>query len=199
MDGDRSRYGLLSAALGAVLLAVGVFLPWYGVSLTSSGAAATVNVGDRLVATYGSPALQSRLGELHTGIDSLVGHQLTSLTGHQALEYMSVVLLVLAALALLDALLPLARAGALPSGAGGSLALLGLVASLCVVGRMAFPPAPAGEMLALSLRGGAWMSLLGALLMVAGGLWPRVRESADAIEERVEDALAALSGWTPQS
>jgi hypothetical protein len=169
------------------------------VSLTAGGAAATESVGDQLVSVYGSPALQSRLGELHAGINSLVGHQLASVTGHQALKYMSIVLLVLAALAMLDALLPLARPGSIPSGAGGSLALLGLVASLCVIGRMIFRPLPPNELVALTLRGGAWMSLLGALMMLAGGLWPRVGGRTEAIEERVEDALATLSGWTPQS
>ena len=38
---------------------------------------------------------------------------------------MSIVLLVLAGLALLDALLPLVRAGSVPDGAGASLVLLG--------------------------------------------------------------------------
>jgi hypothetical protein len=199
MDGDRSRYGLLSGALGAVLVAVGVFLPWYGVSLTTAGAAATENVGDQLVSTYGNAAMQSHLIELHAGINSLVGRQLASITGHQAMKYLSVVLLVLAGLALLDALLPLARSGALANGAGGSLPLLGLVALLCVAGRMVFRPLPPGELIALSLRGGAWLCLLGAALMLVGGLWPRAHARTEAIEERVEDALAGLSGWTPQS
>ena len=39
MVGERSRYGLLVSALGAVLLAVSVFLPWYGVSFTANGIA----------------------------------------------------------------------------------------------------------------------------------------------------------------
>ena len=182
------------------MLAVGVFLPWYGVSLTASGASATEEAATQLATTYGNSVLQSRLPELHIGVSSLVGHQLATLSAHQAFKYMSVVLLVLAGLALVDALLPLARAGDLPSGAGASLVLLGLVASLCVVGRMVFRPEPAGEMLALSLRSGAWFSLAGALLMLAGGLWPRVKVlSTEAIEDRVEDALSGLSGWTPQS
>src|SRR5262249_13224271 len=39
MSDDRSQLGFLVAALGAAVLAVSVFLPWYGVSITASGAA----------------------------------------------------------------------------------------------------------------------------------------------------------------
>jgi hypothetical protein len=39
MAGDRPRYGSLVSALGAILLAVSVFLPWYGVSFTAHGIA----------------------------------------------------------------------------------------------------------------------------------------------------------------
>jgi hypothetical protein len=39
MNDDRAPLGLLIAALGAAVLAVSVFLPWYGVSITASGAA----------------------------------------------------------------------------------------------------------------------------------------------------------------
>jgi hypothetical protein len=36
-DSGRSRYGLLVSALGATILAVSVYLPWYGTGLGSPG------------------------------------------------------------------------------------------------------------------------------------------------------------------
>ena len=60
----------------------------------------------------------------------------------------------------------------MPAGAGGAVVLLGIVASACVLYRMIAPPSPAGELVALSLREGAWLSLLGALMVALGGLWP---------------------------
>ncbi len=110
---------------------------------------------------------------------------------------MSIVWLVLAGLTLVDALLPLVRSGVLPDGAGGSLVLLGGLATACVVFRMADPPSPAGALVSLSLREGAWLSLTGAVLILAGGLWPRMPAPAVA-DTRVDAALSRLSGWTPR-
>ena len=203
MAGDRSRYGLFGSALGAALLAVSVFLPWYGVSLTAQGVALAQSVGERIAEQFGNAALKADMGTLHAGMSSLVGQQVAALSAHQALKYMSIVLLVLAAFALLDSLFALAHRSA-PDGAGASLVLLGAIASVCVGYRMAHPPAPGGAALggvfSLSLREGAWLALLGALLILGGGLWPRIPVSAPAAtDSSVEDALARLSGWTPQS
>jgi hypothetical protein len=118
------------------------------------------------------------------------------------LKDVSVILLVLAALALLDALVPLARGARLPDGAGGALVLVGLVAAVLVTFRMLVPPEPGGAYLSLSLRGGAWLSLLGSLAIVAGGMWPR-RERRSQPEEPSSPAAdgiwTQLSGWTPQA
>jgi hypothetical protein len=200
MASDRSRYGLLGAAFGAVLLAVSVFLPWYGVSLTASGVAYAQQLGDQVAAQFGNAALQSQLGTWHTAVGSLAGHQVATVSAHQAFSHLSIVLLVLAGLALLDALFPLARAGGLGDGAGRALAVLGGIATLCVLFRMVVRPASFDGLLSLSLREGAWLSLLGALMMLGGGLWrPSMRSPRAPSEDRVEDALARLSGWTPQS
>ena len=59
MAGDRSRYGLLVSALGAIVLALSVFLPWYGVSFTASGIAVAEQAGDQFAAQFGNAALQS--------------------------------------------------------------------------------------------------------------------------------------------
>ena len=197
MHGDRSRYGLLVSALGAFLLAVSVFLPWYGASFTTSGIAAAQRAGEQAAAQLGDPTLQSYLQPLRANLSSFAGVQFASLSAHQALHYMSIVLLVLAALALLDALFPLVRTDAVPEGAGGALALLGAVAAACVLYRMVERPGPAGPYIALSLREGAWLALLGSLAMLAGGLWPHLSPAAQQTASP-QGAFSRLSGWTPQ-
>ena len=197
MAADRSRYGLLVAALGAVLLAVSVFLPWYGLSFTASGVAFAQQVGDQVVSHYGNAALQQYLSPLHATLSSLVGQQFAAVSAHEAFKYMNILLLVLAGFALLDALVPLVRAGSIPDGAGASLVLLGGVASACVTYRMIDRPSPAAGLISLSLREGAWLALLGSLTVLAGGLWPRVPQAVPS-ESRVEGAWSGLSGWTPE-
>jgi hypothetical protein len=200
MDSERSRYGLVISALGAVLLAVSVFLPWYGLSFTTAGVALVQQTADQLAAQYGNAAIQGYLAAQHAGVSGLAGHEFTAVSAHQVLRNLDIVLLVLAGLALLDALIPLATSSSsAPGGGGAAVVLLGAIACVCVVYRMVHPPSPGGELLALSLREGAWLALLGSCTVVAGGLWPRgVRRAVtqDAVEE---DPWAALSGWTPQS
>ncbi len=197
MAGDRSRYGLTVSALGAVLLAVAVFLPWYGVGLTNAGVALVQQTGDHFVAQFGNAALQAQLGGFHGAVQSLAGVQLGSVTGHDSVKGIAVVLLVLAGLGMLDAMLPLARAaGAVPQGAGGAVVLLGLLAAACVVFRMVSPPAPDGNVFALTLREGPWLALLGALMMALGGLWPRSIRTL-GLSDGGSDVWASLSGWTP--
>ncbi len=143
---DRSRYGLLVSALGAIVLIVSVFLPWYEVAFT----------------------LQ------HAGVGAVAGHQVATMTGHRALRDVNIVLLVLAVLAILDALAPLAPTGRpLPGGAGGSVVLLGAVAAALVLFRMLAPPSSVVGAVEPSLREGAWLALLGSLMISLGGIWPR--------------------------
>jgi hypothetical protein len=168
MAEDRSRYGLMVSALGAIVLAVSVFLPWYGLSFTHSGLSLARQVG-----FSGGGSAQSYVSGLHAGLSALTGREFTALDGHDALRALSGLLLALAGLAILDALVPLVRAtGSVPEGAGRSVVLLGCVACVCVVYRMIEPPTPGGELLAMSVREGAWLALLGSLAMVIGGLWP---------------------------
>src|SRR5271166_2240513 len=176
MAGDRPRYGLLISALRAIVLAVSVFLPWYGVSFTAAGLAYAQQIGDQAAAQFGNATLQSYMGEFHANLSSLAGHQFIALSAHQALKNLNVVLLLLAGAAIVIALLALAGAGfssaSAPDGHRGPLALLGIVAAVCVLFRIVDPPTPAGNFLALSLREGAWLALLGSVAMVAGSLWP---------------------------
>jgi hypothetical protein len=197
MAGERSRYGLMVSALGAVVLAVSVFLPWYGISFTPAGISFAQHVGAQVVSQYGNAAAQSYAGAFHADLSNLAGQQFASVDAHDALKNLSILLLALAGLALLDALFPLARAsGPIPAGAGRSVVLLGCVACLCVGFRMLSPPSPAGNLIDLSVREGAWLALLGSLTMVIGGLWPRYQPSTP---RSAADPFAALSGWTPQS
>jgi hypothetical protein len=199
MQVDRSRYGLLVAALGGILLAVAVFLPWYGVSLTPNGAAVAQQVSSQVASEFGSPALQARMAGVHAEIGALQGHQLAAVSAHQVLRHVSIVLLVLAALGILLALIPLAAASASPAWSGNTwIGLLGVLAAAFIVFRMVDPPAVAGGVLELSLREGAWLALLGSLAMIAGSLWPARAGAPTASQAKIEHVWSELSGWTPE-
>ncbi len=166
MAGDRSRYGLLVSALGATVLIVSVFLPWYEVAFT-----------------------------LHASAGAAAGHRVATVTAHRALREVNIVLLVLAALAILDALAPLASIGGpLPGGAGGSVVLLGAVAAAFVLYRMLAPPAAGAGVAELSLREGAWLALLGSLAIALGGMWPRGIGFAAPSTGRAPGARPGLQG-----
>lgn len=205
MTGDRPRYGLLVSAFGAVVLAVAVFLPWYGVSFTAAGIAFAQQAGDQAAAQFGNAALQSYMGEYHATLSTLAGHQITALSAHQALKDLNVVLLLVAGAAIVIALLALAGAGfssaSSPDGHRGPLALLGLIAAACVIFRMVDPPTPAGGVLALSLREGAWLALLGSVAMVVGALLPEglsARGASSSDAKKLQGTWSELSGWTPE-
>jgi hypothetical protein len=200
MPGDRSRYGLVLSAVGAIVLAVSVFLPWYGVSLTASGVVFAQQIGEQVASQFANATLQGYMQGLHANLGGVAGHQFMALSAHQVLKDLNVVLLVLAALALLDAFVPLARSSSpLPVGAGASGVLIGSVATACTLYRMLVPPTPAGNLLALSLREGAWLALLGSLTMIAAGLWPRIGRPPAVSESRMLSTWSGLSGWTPRS
>jgi hypothetical protein len=170
MAGDRSRYGLSMSAVGAIALAVAAFLPWYRV-----------------------------VSIVHTGAGTSTSGQLTVMSAHQALPYMKGFLLILAGLAMLDALLPLMRTGVpVPGGAGGSVALLGAAGAACALYRLLDPPAAAGNVLELSLLEGPWLALLASLAMMLGGMWPRAVDSASSSDAHVPATWAGISGWTAQ-
>jgi len=183
MASDRSRYGLLVSALGAVLLAISVFLPWYAVNLTPDGASFAANAIQGLAGQFGNESLQQLAAGVHGSVAAMSGQEVAALSAHQVLHDLNVVLLALAGIALLDALLTLAR-GTGSAGAGRTIALVGVLAAVCVIYRMAEPPVPAGGLVALSLREGSWLALLGSLMMVLGPIWPRV-----SLEHAHEGAL----------
>jgi hypothetical protein len=199
MAADRSPIGWLTSALGAIVLVVSVFLPFYAVSLTAQGVAYVQRLQSEEVQRFGNAALQSELGSLHAHVGALAGRQLGTITAHQTFSTISVVLLVLGGLGILIALLALARQSASDFDSTGSwLALLGAIAAACVLYRIAVRPTDSAE-LSLPLRNGAWLALLGSLAMLVSGLWPRRLRSASPSEAALADTWSGLSGWTPES
>ncbi len=200
MADQRPRYGPALATFGAIVLAISVFLPWYGLSFTTNGIAFAQQAGDQVAAQYGNATLQSYMSTVHANLSGLAGHQFLALSAHQVLHDLNVVLLVAAGFALLIGLLALAGGS---SGSfevnRGALALIGAVATVCVLYRIVDPPVVEDDLLAVSLREGAWLALLGSLAIVAGALWPRRLDSAPASQADLESALSGLSGWTPET
>jgi hypothetical protein len=194
MTEQRLDSGSLLAALGAVVLAVAVFLPWYGISLSASAAAAVQQL-DAQIAAQLSIAAPGGEPAAHGVVAGLATHPLASESAHQALSHISVALLVLAGLAIALALLALARAPAAPGFGHGAVAPLGAVAGVLVLYRIVHPPLSEVEGLALSVREGAWLALGGAIAIIAGGMWPGRARAARAAE--VPGAWSQLSGWTP--
>jgi hypothetical protein len=201
MAGDRPRYGLLLSAAGASVLAVSVFLPWYGVTITADGIALIQRLGNQFAAQFGNAHLQSIVGGLHADLGGLAGHQVASVSAHQALTNISLVLLILATAGILLALSGLARAEPVSAGShGGPIALLGALAVACVLYRLVDPPSAAASLITLSPREGAWLALLGSLAMVAGGLFPQgLGRRSSGSESSLQDAWSELSGWTPET
>jgi hypothetical protein len=200
MAPERSRYGLLVSALGAIVLAVSVFLPWYGVSFTSAGIAFAQQVGSQLAAQFPNATLQGYMGALHTNLSGLAGHQLIALSAHQVLKDLNILLLIIAGLGAVLALLGLAAPESASSEANRApLALLGALATVLVLFRMVDPPTPAGGLLSLSLREGAWGALLGSAAISAGALWPGRPAPTKPSDASVQSAWSELSGWTPET
>jgi hypothetical protein len=193
---DRLRLGPLISALGAALLGVSVFLPWYSVSITPSGAASAQQALNRVAQEFGNATFQAQASTVGAGFNALAGHQVATLSAHQLLKYISVVLLILAAIALLAALLRLAGASETIQAGGAQIALVGIVAALCVLFRMIERPAPQEDVFSLSLSWGIWLALVSAAGIVVGGLWPT---SASRAAGSPEQALVKLSGWTPEA
>jgi len=171
MDDDRAALGLLVAALGAAVLAVSVFLPWYGVSISSAGAASAQQQLVSVAQQYGNSTFQTEASQVGAQFSSLAGRQLATVSAHQVLKDLGPALLVLAAVALLASLLRLAGVTGLLEAGGGQIALAGGAAVLCVLFRMLTRPGPQTDFVSLSLSWGIWVALLGAGAIVAGGLF----------------------------
>jgi len=169
MADDRAQLGFLIAALGAAVLAVSVFLPWYGVSITASGAASAQQQLATVAQQYGNTTFQAGATQLGAEFSSLAGRQLTTVSAHEVLKDISVILLVLAGISLLASLLRLAGIPGLLEAGGGQIAVAGGVAALFVLYRMVTPPGAQTDLVSLSLSWGSWLALLSAAAIVFGG------------------------------
>jgi O-antigen/teichoic acid export membrane protein len=202
MSDDRPGYGPLVATASAAMLAVSVFLPWYGVSLTANGTAYFQQETNTVVSQWGNAALQSQWGAVNARVGGLAGHQLATLSGHQALKYTSIVLLLLGGVAFVLALLRLVDSPGLPSAKGSSIVGLGVLATICVLFRMGEPPSAPGqsaEYFSLSLHYGAWLALVSSLGVVLGSVGPRGVSSRAGSARESQTVWSELSGWTPDA
>lgn len=164
----RPSSGLLISALGSAVLAVSMFLPWYSVSITPAGAAEAQQQLAGVAQQYGNANLQAVADQVGAGFSSVAGHTLVTLSAHQALKDISVVVLLLAGLALVASLLRLA---AVAEVSGDQIAVVGFVALLCVLFRMLSPPDVHTDAVALSLSWGSWLALVAAVAIAVGGIW----------------------------
>jgi hypothetical protein len=167
---DRAPLGLLVAALGATVLGLSVFAPWYGVSITSTGAAAAQQELVTLAQRYGSGTIQAEADGRGAKFGSLAGRQLATVTAHQAMRDVSLLLVLLAGVALLASLLRLADLRGLLFATGSQIALCGVLAAGVILFRMLFRPGAEPNAIALSLTWGAWLALLSAAAIIGGGV-----------------------------
>ena len=177
MADNRASSGLLVSALAAAVLAVSMFLPWYSVSITPTGAAEAQQQLATVAQQYGNANLQSMANEVGAQFSSIAGRPLATVSAHQVLKDVSKVLLLLAAVALVASLLSLAG---VVEVSGGQIALVGLVAALFVLFRMVSPPGRDGGLVSLSLGWGSWAALLATAGIVGGGLWASFAGSSNS-------------------
>jgi hypothetical protein len=168
---EPRRAGSLLAAAGAAMLAVSVFLPWYAFKLTANGVAVAQQGLNSVAQQFGNNDFKGLVDNLGNSFGELTGRQVGTLSAHQALKVINVLLLVLAAIAFAVALMRLANPT--QSGEGrGLLASVGVAAALLIVFRMVDRPAAPDNVFAVSLSWGIWLALLSAAAIVAGDLWP---------------------------
>jgi hypothetical protein len=188
---SNSRTGLAVAAAGGIITAISVYQPWYGLAFTQAA------VSEVQQQTASVPGLSQYANAFGAEASSFVGRSVVGLSAHQALHRISIVLLVIAGIAILASLVGLAAAHPQPPMESGRLvAALGAVGALLVAYRMAMPPNPVPQYITLSLRPGVLMALVGCGAIVGGSLWSLRPEPAAA----PRDAAALwsdLSGWTP--
>jgi hypothetical protein len=196
---NRLRAGPLAATVGAALLALSVFQPWYTLRLTAAGANSARQTLDSVALQFGNAAFQDQAHSLGSGFSALAGRQLATLSAEQALHQIHIILLILAAGAFVAALLLLVDVYQASRASGDRIALLGLAATICVLFRMVARPIAQEEMLSLSLAWGAWLALASSLAIVAGGFMCRDGRGASHSEATLAKAWNSLSGWTPEA
>ena len=162
--------GHFYAAAGAAMLAVSVFLPWYALTVTANGVAVAQEGLNRVAQQFGNDAFKGLVSTLGSSFSGLAGHQVGTVSAHQVLKVINILLLILAAIAFALALMRLANPTHSKEGRG-QLAAVGVAAALLIVFRMVDRPTPPQDF-DVSLSWGVWISLLDAAAIVAGDLWP---------------------------
>jgi hypothetical protein len=175
VDSRAQRGGLLVSALGSAVLAVSMFLPWYSVSFTAAGAVQAQQQFASLAQQYGNANMQAMADQVGAGLSSVVGRSIVTLSAHEALKDLSVILLLLAGVSLLASLLRLAD---VVEVGGDQIALVGFAAALLVLFRVLSPPGVHTDLVALSPSWGSWVALGAAVAIAGGGVWtPSVGQS----------------------
>ena len=172
MAADRQGFGPFLSAIGAALLGVSVFLPWYSLTLTASGAASAQQALANVAQQFGNATFQAEASTVGAGFSEFAGRPLATVSAHELLKDISVMLLALAALSLLGALSRLAGSSAPIEAGGGQIAVVGIVATLFVLYRMVELPLPQEDFVSLNLSWGIWLALISSVAIVARGLWP---------------------------
>ena len=166
----RSGVGPIVAVTAAALLALSIFLPWYGVTITASGAAYAQQALKIAAARYGNATLQDEANAIGSSFSNVAGRQVATLSAHQVLKNISVILLLLAALSFVGALIWLTGASGTLEVSGGQIAAVvdrGDAARPVSHGRPTGTPLDAYS---LSLGWGAWLALISSVAIVVGGL-----------------------------
>jgi hypothetical protein len=196
---NRLRAGPLAATVGAALPALSVFLPGCTLRLVPAGAYSARQELNSVALQLGHAAFQDQAHSLGDGFSALTGHQLATLSAEQTLQYIHIILLILAAGAFVAALLLLVDASQVSRASGDRIALLGLAATVCVLFRMVARPVAQEEMLSLSLAWGVWLALASSVAIVAGGLISRGEGRASHSEAALAKTWDSLSGWMPEA
>ncbi len=181
------------SAGGGVVTAFSVYQPWYGIGITGAGARAAQQTISSL------PGFSQFAAGVGAAASASVGSSLESVSAHDALAQINVVLLIIAAAVILVSIVGLAGANPeFPGQSAGPVAALGLIGALLTIYRMVDPPNPMPEFLTITLRFGAYTTLLGCGAIVGGALWP-ARAGATADDKPADPAgvWSELSGWTP--
>jgi hypothetical protein len=183
------RPGHLLSALGAVLAAGSLWLPWYGLDL---GGAVDDAVARQTPDGPGGEIAAQLVRGFASALASLV-----QLTGWRAFSTTDVVL-ALGAVAVVGAVGALAAGESVgPSAVTRLCGALGVAGALLVTARIISPPGPDGM---LGPRHGAWIGLAGTVLVAVGAWWaslPARDAPAPAAPAPFADAGSAADSIAP--
>lgn len=199
VDDRAPGAGPLIAALAAALLAISVFMPWYGVSVTAFGAAAARQEITAVAQHYGNTILQAQANRLGAEFDSLVGRRIVTVSAYQSMGRVSLILLGLAGIALLASLLRLVDARGQLYARGDQIAFVGAVAAVVVGLRMIWKPGTGVDLVSLSLSWGICLALLSAIAASVGGLMARSEQMRKRATHKVGPGPPPLASRVPFS